>query len=394
MVAFRFNFIDIFRAPRLAFSAKKVWIQLRALALALVLYNLGAYGAFAVSGEGVYRLWSSYYLFPPLPLPGAGFELNAGGSALWALGLLAFAVVVALGMTSVAKVTVEQLRGNDFFSRREAGHFVRRHWRPVVFAPAALAVAMAALFACGLLVGLIGKIPWFGEVFASLTVVLLFLGALLFLFLALAFAFSFYLAPAVVATTGDDTFETAFEIFSTLNSQSWRLVLYEVFLKWLVIAAGLAFAVVSFLALKVAYGALYIPMGAKAATIFAAAWRVMPVCLRGGCAGAYPVCSWLRADGFSLWGRADVILPLPWSQAVAATFVSLAFLVILGVVWAYALNVHTVGQTIIYTVLRKKKDDENLLEMYDDELEQAMMDVSKDEAAAGGKRDEGGTPGA
>jgi hypothetical protein len=80
------------------------------------------------------------------------------------------------------------------------------------------------------------------------------------------------------------------------------------------------------------------------------------------------------------------MLPLPWPQAIAATLMSLGLLVILGVVCSYILNVNTVGQTIIYTILRKKKDDENLLEMYDDELEQAVLTLEKEkEAPAAGE---------
>jgi len=37
---------------------------------------------------------------------------------------------------------------------------------------------------------------------------------------------------------------------------------------------------------------------------------------------------------------------------------------------------------IIYTILRKKKDDENLLEMYDEELEQAMVALEREKEAA------------
>jgi hypothetical protein len=379
MLEFRFNFIDIFRAPRLALSAKKIWTQFRALALGLVLYNVFVYLAFAASGADAYRIWSSYYLFPPLALALGPFPLNAGGIVLWALGALAFFVAVFLGMAAVAKITVEQLRGNDFYSRREAGQYVRRHWRAVIFTPVAILVALAALFGAGLLVGLVGKIPWFGDVVASLSLVPLYLGGLLFAFLALVFALSFCLTPAIAATTGDDTFEASFELFSTLSGQPWRLAVYDVLLWTLATAAAAVFAFFSAAALKVAYAVLYIPMGPKFAVAFDAAWRVLPSWLRGAYPGACPPLAWLSASGVeSFFVSPGVTLPLPWAQAVAATFLSLGLLVILGVIWAYILNVNTVGQTIIYTILRKKKDDENLLEMYDDELEQAMLTLEQE----------------
>lgn len=382
MLEFRFNFIDIFRAPRLALSAKKIWTQLRALALGLILYNVFAYLAFAVSGADAYRIWSSYYLFPPLALAFGAIPLNAGGVILWALGALAFFVVVFLGMAAVAKITIEQLRGNDFYSRREAGQYVRRHWRAVIFTPLAILVSLAVLFGGGLLVGLVGKIPWFGDVVASLSLVPLYLGALLFVFLALVFAISFCLTPAIVATTGDDTFEASFELFSTLSGQPWRLVVYDVLLWAPATAAAAAFAFFSAAALKVAYAVLYVPMGPKFAVAFDAAWRVLPSWLRGVYPGACPPLAWLSASGVrSFFVSSEVVLPLPWPQAIAATLMSLGLLVILGVVCSYILNVNTVGQTIIYTILRKKKDDENLLEMYDDELEQAMLTLEKEKEA-------------
>jgi hypothetical protein len=113
---------------------------------------------------------------------------------------------------------------------------------------------------------------------------------------------------------------------------------------------------------------------------FDAAWRVLPSWLRGAYPGVCPVQAWLSASGVDSFfvSSSEVVLPLPWPQAVAATLISLGLLVILGVVCSYILNVNTVGQTIIYTILRKKKDDEDLLEMYDDELEQAMLTLEKE----------------
>ncbi|HUU56330.1 MAG TPA: hypothetical protein VMW93_03205 [bacterium] len=394
MVELRFSFIDVFRAPRLALSAKKIWTQLRALALGLILYNVFVYAAFAVSGADAYGIWSSYYLFPPLCLAGSVYPLNAAGVVLWAAGALAFFVVAFLGMTAVAKITVEQLRGNDFYSRREAGSYVRRHWRAVIFTPVAILVSLAALFGGGLLVGLVGKIPWFGDVVASLSLVPLFLGGLLFVFLVVVFFLSFWFTPPIVATTGDDTFETSFELFSTLSGQPWRLVLYEFLLRALILAGAGLFAFFSAAALKVAYLALYVPMGPKFAVAFAAAWRVMPCWLRGAYPGNFAPLVWLSGvDVRSLFVSSEAALPLPWPQAIAAMFISLGLLVIFGVVVAYAVNVHTVGNTIIYVVLRKKKDDENLLEMYDDELEQAMLALGTEPEPGPGAEAEAGEEG-
>jgi hypothetical protein len=198
----------------------------------------------------------------------------------------------------------------------------------------------------------------------------------------------------VVATTGDDTFETSFELFSTLSGQPWRLGVYEVLAWALTAAAGALFALFTAAALKVAYLALYVPMGTKFAAAFAAAWRVMPCWLRGAYPGACGPPAWISSwDVRSFFAGGEPALPLPWPQAVAATLLSLSLLLIYGVVVAYVLNVNTVGQTIIYTILRKKKDDENLLEMYDDEMEQAMLALGTQPEAAPGTAEEAGEEG-
>jgi hypothetical protein len=100
----------------------------------------------------------------------------------------------------------------------------------------------------------------------------------------------------------------------------------------------------------------------------------MPCWMRGAFPGDFAPLVWLSGLNVqSFFVSSGAVLPLPWPQAIAATLLSLGFLIIYGIVVSYILNVNTVSQTIIYTVLRKKKDDENLLEMYDDELEQAML---------------------
>jgi hypothetical protein len=357
MVPLRFNFVDILRAPRLALSPKKIWIMWRALALALILYNAGAYLGYALSGGDVYGLWRVYYLFPPATLLFGGY--GALGYALWGVGAAAFFI------------------SNDFFSRKEAGKFVARHWRAALGTPVAILVVLALLVGAGLLIGLIGKIPWFGDVVAAASFLPMWLGGIFFLFLALVFVLSLLLTPAIVGTTGDDTFEASFELFSTLSGQPWRLVVYEAFLGTLTAAATLLFAAFAFGAVKAAYWALALPMGAKAGVAFDAAWRVMPSWFRGAYPGTCPPLEWISGccPGCMAFGAGDVVLPLPWPVALAATLLSLGLLAVLGVVVAYKLSCLATGQTLIYIVIRKKKDDENLLEMFDDELEQAMLEA-------------------
>ena len=98
------------------------------MALGLILYNVFVYLAFAVSGADVYRIWSSYYLFPPLALAFGAIPLNAGGVILWALGALAFFVVVFLGMAAVAKITIDRRSYAWIWTRRIVNWIRMEFW--------------------------------------------------------------------------------------------------------------------------------------------------------------------------------------------------------------------------------------------------------------------------
>jgi len=376
MYEMRFNFIDLFRIPRLAFRAKKIWIHFRALVFGLVLYNVFTYAGAVASGYNLLEAFRTYYLFPPISVCDCGswtsFVLNPWGMLLHVIGIVLFVLPNYLALATVSKVTVEQLRGNDFYSTREASAYTRRRWRAVVFTPVAYIVILGVLVGLGLLVGLIGKIPYVGELAAAFMVVPMYLGGLAFVFTVVVFVISLPLTPAIVGATGSDTFETSFELFSTLSAQPWRLLIYELLYCFIRAFATILFGVVSLLALRLAFTLFLIPMGGKFLLYFAAAWETMPAPFRALVAGIYTgscdVLGWFVPGYISTTG------PIGGFDALVATILAVSILFVLGVIVSYSLSLVSTGQTVIYTILRKKKDGENILEFFDDDVEQALLE--------------------
>jgi hypothetical protein len=375
MYEMRFNFIDLFRIPRLAFRAKKIWIHFRALVLGLVLYNVFTYAGAVFSGYGLFESFRIYYLFPPLSLVQTGlwssFILSPWGTVLHAIGLVLLILPNYLALATVSKVTVEQLRGNDFYSASEAGAYTRRRWRAVVFTPIAYIVILAVLVGLGLLAGLVGKIPYVGELIAAFMTIPMYLGGLLFVFLIVVFVISLPLTPAIVGATGSDTFETSFELFSTLSAQPWRLLVYETLYCFVRAFATVLFGVVSLVALRVAFTLLLIPMGPKFLFYFASAWETMPAPFRALIAGVYT--PGIELFGWFVPGYITATGPIGGFGALVATIFAVSMLCILGVVVSYSLSLVSTGQTVIYTVLRRKKDGENILEFFDADVEETLL---------------------
>ena len=60
-----FDVRDVFRAPRLALSGKKIWVTLVGLLTGWVFYFVMTYLAYVVSGREIAWVWNKYHLFPP-----------------------------------------------------------------------------------------------------------------------------------------------------------------------------------------------------------------------------------------------------------------------------------------------------------------------------------------
>ena len=104
--------------------------------------------------------------------------------------------------------------------------FAKGHTVPLISIPVMLVVTLLLIFGVGALTGLISRIPVVGPIAASLLCIPLWGVMLLGVLTLLALILSLKLLPAIIACTGGDSFESIFEVFSTLTSQSWRLCLY------------------------------------------------------------------------------------------------------------------------------------------------------------------------
>ena len=57
--------------------------------------------------------------------------IYSSGIAIWLFSLL-------LSNSSVSRVLLKQLKGNDFFSGKDGAQFVYKHWHAIIFTPITL----------------------------------------------------------------------------------------------------------------------------------------------------------------------------------------------------------------------------------------------------------------
>ncbi|MFO7639284.1 MAG: hypothetical protein R6X14_08370 [bacterium] len=383
MTKLHFNYKDIFRALRLGFSAKKIWLAFVGLLCGLAGYSALTYLAHLTAGSDFARIWTEYRLLPfadPLLFP---FPWYAW--LVYAVGVAFFVSCVLLAGTAVSKVTYEQLKGDEFYESREAFRFAFKHWASVLVSPLLLVGFIAVLVALGLLTSLVGWIPHFGELWLGILAIPSFLAAMFIVYLLLALLTSLLIGPSVVGSTRNDTFDTVFEVFSCLNEQPARLPLYVLTVAVLSrIGCGLL-AVASSFAGRISHAVLRVLPGAKVDealinaadhfTITLPDW--LPESIRSMC---YAFSEFLGLpEIFATGGQ----IPVNWSGDILSILIALAMYAVALIVIAFGCSIWYSGLTLSFVVLVQKKDDKNLLEIpEEDELLAPVVEVPGREPGA------------
>jgi len=376
MVKLYFDFRDIFRAARFGFSGKKIGLQFLGLLIGYIGYAILTYIALIASGIGFAANWASYRLFPTI----VANTLPWYGWVLYVAGLVFFVIMWLVYSTAAAKVTYQQLKGDDFYTAREALGFVGKNWKAVILSPLMVIAIVVFLLVCGIIIGLLGKIPYVGELGFALLSIPIFGVALFLVFLAVVFGVGIILGPAIVATAREDSFETMIQFFSSIWSQTWRFVVYDVLLGAITIAGVYVLGSFSYWALKLVYVVCGWTMGPKLHNMAMVAinwlptkWAIWSLWSKGlWCGKLAAMTSYMPSP-----------VTLQRAESVAAFIMGIFLVLIFGFVISYGLSIWSAGQTLIYLILRKRKDDENLLEREDEEeekIEEAKVEEKEEKA--------------
>ena len=191
-----FDARDIFRAPRLALSGKKIWIFLVSNIIGYVSYFILNYLALALSGQSFSETWTSQGLYPCLYLVNGPWY----AWVLFWISILNWFFAINLACTAVSRVTYKQLKGDEFYSANDAWQYVRKHWHPIIFTSVSMSLIMIFFVGMAIVFALFGKIPYIGEFLFALPYLLYFFGAVFTVYTAVVFVVSFIYTPAIVGT--------------------------------------------------------------------------------------------------------------------------------------------------------------------------------------------------
>ena len=366
-----FDVRDIFRAPRLALSGKKVIIFMQANLVGYAVYWVLNYLGAAVHGMAFSDTWAEFGLYPCiLSLD----SLSGIACVLYWIGIAFWFYAISLGATAVSRVTYKQLKGDEFYSGGDAWSYVKKHWHPVVFSSISLGLILVFLFFLAAIFGLVGKIPYVGEFLFVLPYLLYFFGSIFTIYTGIVFLVALVYTPAIVGTYEEDTMGTVWHNFSITWGQPWRIILYHTALVPVLVLGAYLFShawISGYGLINAVYSHEWF-MGSKLLNIVGWATQAVhpgALCSLLGnicsiCSACYAGCascgSLLTSSGVALSGTEQV------AAFILAVFL---FLLIVSAV-SYTMAVLSVGETLMFIIFKKQSDDDNLLERKDEEEEE------------------------
>ena len=134
-----YNYKDIFLAPRLALSGKKIFLILKGNLAGYIAYFLFSYIALITNGMDMKNIVFKYGLYPYL----LNNQANWYSWVIYSIGISIWLFALLLSSSGVSRILLKQLKGNDFFSGKDGLQFVYKHWQAIILTPITLLLIIA-----------------------------------------------------------------------------------------------------------------------------------------------------------------------------------------------------------------------------------------------------------
>ena len=374
MKQLHFNFKDIFRSARLAFSIQRIWLNGLGLLAGYLLYLIISYLSLLAAGYDFSTIWGRLGLLP------CAFAMVVPwySTLLYVLALLVFFAVILLTNTAVSRVVYMTLRDELFYTWSQALKFAWKKWISSLGAMLTFLFIIAFFVIGGLVMAFIGRIPLVGEIGTVLFTIPYIFAALLLFFICLSFGVALLFVPAILATSDEDALGGVFQSFSITFNQPWRILVYLSLLSLIYIVGIFIFGLVMKISYHIFLTLFSLGMGEKMMLVQQQALHVLDKALP-------IVYTWAHSlpgniGGFIYLNNPHpMVAVMPFTVVLSGYIFGIFLLFLAGVVLAYGEAIMNSGLTIIYVILYKLQEKESLLEREDEELKEEEEEEKKEE---------------
>ncbi len=378
-----FNYKDIFLAPRLALSPKKIWVFIIGNLSGYVIYWILSYLSLTISGIEINEAITEYGLFPCL----YGNSAPLVSWLIYYTGICIWLFFVLISCTAVSRITIKQLQGDNFYSADDALDYVMKKWRSIVFTPISVIFIIITFIIIACIFALAGNIPIVGKLLLPVFYVFYFFGAIFTVFSLFVLIISILFGPAIIGSYEEDTIGTVFHLYQIMFNQPWRIITYNSILVPLTIIFINIFSwfySVSFILINQIFGYF---MGIKlenimgyAVSIVDTSWisnnfSELKISMEQELFGTLTMATDMIEFILSLLVKffSLILLALPnfsiesYSgslsaiETISGLLLSIPLIFLTLSVLSYGLAMLSVGETIIFIIFKKIMDEENIL---------------------------------
>ena len=354
-----FDFRDIFRAPRLALSGKKIWVLITGNVVGFIFYWILSYLALFISGEQLSQMLDKYGLYPHL------FTTNASLIAwlFYSFGVLIWLIAIMFSFAGVSRITLKQLKGNDFFTGDNAWSYVKKHWHPVILTSISLLLIVFLFLIFGVFFAYICNIPLIGSYFYVIPFPIYLVGSIFTIYSILVALVSIFYSPAIVGTYEEDTMGTLFQSYSITWSQPWRIILYNLIIFPLTYLGIITLTWAGTAGIGLMQRVFGIVIQEKINNFFIFSNRIV-----------FPenLIHQLKNLGmidlsYLFYKTEKPDFYLSNFDIFAGIILSLFMFLLLLTIFSYGLSILAVGKTIEFIIFKKNSDNDNLLKRQDED---------------------------
>lgn len=343
----------VLAAPGKGLALKKIFVSSLFLLLGYLVYLFFTYVALLYDGVSFEYIWQSYGMFP-VKL----FAFDAPVALiiqLIGIGLTLFCV--SLTIMAGAAINFEEIRGDYFFSAFDAIRLTLNRIPTLFLGYLSIAAFIAFVYLLGIVVGLITRIPYIGELLLGVFyIVPVFITLAFTVFIIFVAIVGIVLFPIVVAAQKQkEVFDGLLQLFSVMIKEPVRFIWYTAVTVVFAKVASFILAYLFYRTLQFSRVVLKTGGGARVEEMFNSAYAMLPLDSPAVAfvTNVFPGISF----GFSLvrWGYGG-------EQSAGSVLLAVSFFLLFIVILGYAASVISAGLARGYAVIRRMKDDYLIVE--------------------------------
>jgi len=255
--------------------------------------------------------------------------------------------VISIAAGGICRIAALQFAGGEKPGLTEALRFSLKNFTAFFTAPLIPVAIIILIGLCISILGLIGNIPWAGELLVAIFTPLTLIAGALIAIIIIGTLAGFNLMFPAIAYEGSDNFDAISRSFSYVFTRPWRMAFYS--------AAAAVYGAVCYLLVR--FFAFLLLWSAR---LFLQ-WGLWANCRNKSfnkLDAVWPAPTFMNLPPSMASGTAN------WSESIAAFLIHLCVLVVVGLVVAFVISFYFSANTIIYALMRNKVDDTALEDIH------------------------------